>query len=182
MKTFDELWRTIKERANNHCFPVVQDYDELEYIFNLIQGCNSYLEVGTAEGDSLYVLSHALADDAKIVSVDLGEKHTIKYADEVEAMAKREIKFIRGNSHDIGIINQAYGEYDVVLIDAGHQFVDVIADAMVYGAMADKYIIFHDVMLPEVRQAFGWYCNQRKGCKNYIVSNSDNFGYGIIEI
>jgi hypothetical protein len=52
---FDQYWRVIKDRSTT-----VQEYHELEHVFNLMRDCESYLEVGTAEGNSLYVLAHAL--------------------------------------------------------------------------------------------------------------------------
>jgi hypothetical protein len=51
-KTFDELWRFVVTRSAS--FPVVQEYHELQHIFDLMKGCGSYLEVGSAEGNSLY--------------------------------------------------------------------------------------------------------------------------------
>lgn len=185
MKTFDELWKDIEERSKRWCIPIVQEYKELEYVFKLIKGCKSYLEIGTAEGNGLYVLSHALSDDAFIEYVDFGEKHTKAARDEVCAKIKQRAVDNHGNSHYAFIINQMCSreiDRDVVFIDAGHTYEDVIADAIAYGHLATKYIIFHDICLPPVKAAVEWYLQQNPQFKYHEFINSPSYGYGIIEV
>lgn len=177
---FDPLWRKI---ANRVCM-TVQEYHELQFVFNLIQGCESYLEVGTAEGNSLFVLAHALAKNARITYVDYGEPHTTDYRNEMVAEVEKlgyYVTPVLGDSHDPAVVMKANGRYDAVLIDAGHKFDDVIADARNYGKMAKKFIIFHDINLPDVDRAFEQY-KQETGHKGYKISNSEQFGYGILEV
>lgn len=181
-KSFDELWRFVCERSAS--FPVVQEYHELEHVFNLMKGCESYLEVGTAEGNSLYVLSHALKENAVITFIDLGENHTKEAREDAINLTHRFMTGILGNSHSAKVLKSTLlkQEYEVVLIDAGHTYEDVIVDAVAYGSLANKYIIFHDVCLPDVARAFDWYCKQRPDCRAYKMINSETFGYGIVEI
>lgn len=193
MKTFDELWREITKRPG---VITVQNREELEHVFNLLQSCESYLEVGTAEGNSLFVLAQALGgnSDYKIVPriayVDYGEKHTQGPRDEIiRALKDAHINIfaILGNSHHMQSIREAncfspIDYVDAVLIDAGHTYEDVIADAAAYGWMAKKCIIFHDVQLPEVCRAYDWYRKQMPEKESYRVVNSETFGYGIIKI
>jgi hypothetical protein len=177
---FDELWRYIAKRG---CI-TVQEYHELQFVYNLISGCASYLEIGTAEGNSMYVLAHALAPNARITYVDFGEKHTTPYRCEIVAGLETEgyrIMAVLGDSHDQETISKARALYDVVLIDAGHKFEDVIQDARNYGKMATRFIIFHDINLPEVSEAFDLY-KKETGHKAYRISNSETFGYGILEV
>jgi predicted O-methyltransferase YrrM len=180
-KSFDELWRFVCERSAS--FPVVQEYHELEHVFNLMQGCTSYLEVGTAEGNSLYVLAHALRPEAQITYIDWNEEHTRKPREEIiKLLSDYNITPIHANTHDnIAIYAASQRQYDVVLIDAGHSYEDALEDAINYGKLAKKYLIFHDVNLPEVRMAFNAY-QRHTGHKSYIISNSETFGYGIMEI
>lgn len=174
MSKFNKLWNDIKDR----CPVTVQNREELEYVFNLIQGFESYLEVGTAEGNSLHVLSGALTEHAKITYVDFGEKHTTPYRDAIVSKLKN-VTAVLGNSHDPEVVRKADGKYDVVLIDAGHSFDDVIQDARNYGKMAKKYILFHDINLPPVAEAFAIY-QKETGYKSYRISNSETFGYGVM--
>lgn len=178
MKSFDDLWRFINSRGS---VVTVQEYRELEHVYNLIKDCKSYLEVGSAEGNTLYILGHNMQ---RIVYVDYGETHTELPRKEIISNLSAAITALLGNSHDHKLIHKAerYGPYDVVLIDAGHSYEDVVADAIAYGGMARKYLIFHDIQLPQVKAAFEWYVKQQKYEKVTTFINSDNFGYGIIEL
>lgn len=161
----------------------MQEPSELEHIFNLMLGCTSYLEIGTAEGNSLYVLAHAMKPDSHITCVDFGEKHTRPHAQAVIGslvMDGYDVRAIMGNSHDKDIIEQATDrQYDVVLIDAGHSYEDVMADARNYAPLAHKYVFFHDVQLPEVERAFKEY-QLETGLRGYTVISSKTFGFGVI--
>lgn len=186
MSVFEDLWLWTTKRAGGE-LNVVQDRSELEHIFNLMKNreCTSYLEVGSAEGGSLYVLSRAMKEGSKIVCIDYGEDHTQPLFHEVlDAIHdKYNIKTIYGDSHSLECKKKAqeYAWYDCVLIDAGHKYADVVEDALAYGAMAKKFIFFHDVQLPEVKQAFDWYCSKYRFRNVSTFINSSNYGYGIIE-
>lgn len=186
MSKFEELWTEITKRPG---VITVQNKEELGHVFNLLTGCRSYLEVGTAEGNSLFVLAQALQKDPIVRYIDYGEKHTTPARNEIIARLKDSgisVYGLHGNSHDPKLIESiapitynGLEKFDAVLIDAGHTYEDVIADASAYGWMASKYIIFHDVMLPEVNRAFEWYAKQvQKRCYRFV--NSETFGYGII--
>lgn len=184
MLEFDDLWRSIVQRSQS--FPTVQEYHELKHVFDLMQGCESYLEVGSAEGNSLYVLSHALKPNGHITYIDWDEKHTRPHREEVvKEIAARGISviYVHGDSNDLSSKETIKDyKYDVVLIDAGHEQHNVMVDALLYGALATKYIIFHDMQIPATRKAYDWYCRQRPDCKNYTFIKSEHFGYGIMEI
>lgn len=183
VKTFDELWKDIEERAQRWAIPIVQDRTELEYIFNLIKNCKSYLEIGTAEGNGLYVLSHALDDNAVVATIDFGEKHTRAASNEALSRINKEIIVNDGNSHNINVSSKMLNrKFEVVFIDAGHKYEDVIADAMVYGSLATKYVIFHDIQLPEVRSAYNWWIYHNPQFRHHEFINSKEYGYGIIEV
>lgn len=179
MKTFDELWRWVNSRGS---VITVQDRMELEHVFNLMKDCNSYLEVGTAEGNSLYVLGHAV--NGPISYVDLGELHTREAREEVEEALKKEgktLSFFKGDS-TIPKTHPRSTSYDCVLIDGGHDFATVLSDAILYAPLARKYVFFHDIQLPEVARAVEWFVKRwRLGNYGQFV-NSEHFGYGIIEI
>jgi len=182
---FIDLWNYIVKRSRDAGIPVVQDQTELEYVFNLMKDCKSYLEVGTAEGNSLYVLANAMPKGSKITYVDLGEKHTTPHRNVIlDQLKDYDVTAIHGDSNDFSTKARLSVDtlFDVVLIDAGHDDFNVAIDALFYGPLATKYIIFHDIKMPDVNRAFEWYCKQRHECKNYRVVNSKTYGYGIIEV
>lgn len=192
IRTFDELWKDLEERSKRWAISIVQDYKELEYVFNLIKGCRcqSYLEIGSAEGNSLYVLSHAMVEDARKILVDFGEEHTAAPRKEVLDKIKLHIsRQFLGNSHNTGMLSLAQqsnkmgnASYDVVFIDAGHTYEDVIADAISFGWLANRYIIFHNVCLAPIKKAIEWYLAQNPQFKYHEFINSTHYGYGIIEV
>ncbi len=181
---FNQVWDYIVKRSEKACIPVVQDRTELEYVFNLMKGCKSYLEVGTAEGNSFFVLANAMPKGSEITYIDLGEKHTTPHRNAIlEQLTDYSITAIHGDSNDFSTVQKSHRTlFDAVLIDAGHDDFNVAIDAIHYAGMAYKYIFFHDIQIPDVNRAFEWYCRQRPECKNYRVVNSEHYGYGIIEI
>lgn len=178
MKSFDELWRFIAKRG----VTIVQERNELEYIFNLIQGCESYLEIGTAEGNSLYVLAHALKLGAKITCVDFGETHTIpRHNDIIQRLAPDYlVAMYHGNSTNPSTY-PIKSKHEVVLIDGGHDYDTVYSDAYMYGLLATKYILFHDVKLPEVKKAVDKFVEETD-MKYHEFINSQTMGFGICEV
>lgn len=181
MKTFNELWRFITQQRPGVI--TVQERSELEHVFNLMQGCQSYLEVGTAEGNSLYVLSHALREDAAIEYIDLGELHTFAAREEMIAKIKQVTHAVLGDStHKDTYDCLENKQFDCVLIDGGHDYTTVLSDAMLYAPLATKYIFFHDIQLPEVRAAVEWWHKRWQLGKYTEFINSNSFGYAVIEV
>ncbi len=178
MSGFNTLWDFITKRR---AF-VVQEREELEYIFKLIQGCESYLEVGTAEGDSLYVLSHALKPSSRITSVDLGEAGTrVLVAQVIQLLIPvHSVGVYRGNSMDAATYPNKQ-KHDVVLIDGGHDYDTVKSDISMYAPLATKYLLFHDIKLPGVKQAVDEYVSMG-GVKYHEFVKSPTMGFGIIEV
>lgn len=186
LKEFEPLWKWVMERSQQGVM-TVQERHELEHVFNLANGSTSYLEVGTAEGNSLYVMAHA----AKYcVSLDYGEEHTRGAVNDVVKTLKSSpdagnVSCVRANSHNRQTMQtiQAYRSFDCVMIDAGHTYEDVIADAIAYGGLATKYIFFHDIRLPAVKKAVEWYVAQQGMQDRYSeFVNSESFGYGILKL
>lgn len=179
--TFDKLWEFIVKRRPQ----VVQERSELEHIFGLIIGCRSYLEIGTAEGDSMYVLSHALAPNSTITSVDLGERHTRPYANDVVNIIKQNhnVALYTGDSTNPDTYPNKK-PHEVVFIDGGHDYNTALSDARMYGKLATKYLIFHDIKLDGVRSAVNKFLSESPAiCKRYDeFVNSETMGYGIVEV
>lgn len=181
---FDEAWDFIVKRSADANMVVVQDRAELEYVFNLMRNCSSYLEVGTAEGNSLYVLANAMPKGSEITYIDWAEPHTEQNRNFIlDRLTDYTIRYIHADSNDQTTAYEVQCKrFDAVLIDAGHDDFNVAIDAMHYACLAKKYIIFHDVQLRDVDRAFTWYAKQRPDCRAYRVVNSEKFGYGILEV
>lgn len=181
---FIDLWNFIVKRSHDMAMPVVQDQEELSYIFGLLEKCTSYLEVGTAEGNSLYILANAMPKGSEITYIDWAEPHTREKRDFIlSKLSDYRITPIHGDSNDYSTGRQVFGKrFDAVLIDAGHTSFNAAIDALFYGPLATKYIIFHDVQLPDVSLVFDWYSKQFPDKKSYRVVNSENYGFGVIEL
>ncbi len=179
MSDFNDRWDFVK----SHSKVLAQDKKEMEHIYNLMVGCESYLEVGTAEGNSLYVFGNALKKGSSIFYIDAAEKHTQSYREfKIASMPDYKIIGYHGNSHHLDSISKAQERrYDCVFIDAGHTYNDVLQDAKHYAPLADKYVFFHDVQLPPVMEAYKIW-QLESGTKGYEIINSDNYGFGVIKI
>lgn len=189
MITFDELWQYITDRSNLDVKPVVlvQEKVELRYIFDLMKDCDSYLEIGSAEGNSLYVLGHALKEKSRICIVDYGEPHTKAPREivvkELGKSHRNVLEFNGDSTFPETFPNWArQRKYDCVLIDGGHDYTTVLSDAIMYGPLASKYIFFHDIQLPEVKAAVDWFIKRHDLGEYHEFINSTSFGYGIIKV
>lgn len=185
MNEFKEHWHFITNRRGD--ISSTQSGEEMGQIFNMIRSCESYLEVGTAEGDSLYVFSLALSGRKPIVTyVDIAEKHTEPYRKEVIDILKLKGFTVRGvhgysQKHEIAKEAAILAPFDAVFIDGDHSEVGVLCDAMTYGPLARKYLIFHDIALEPVGKVFDWYCRMQ-GYKNVrkVMDIGTKLGYGVI--
>lgn len=177
---FEERWKWITRRGGSEQ-NVVQERHELNYIYNLMEACKcgSYLEVGCAEGDSLYVLGSLVP---LIHYVDFDEDHTRAKRKEVIAlMPEHDIYGHHGDSTSYEVVHSlAKKKFDCVLIDAGHTYQCVMSDAQNYAKLATKYVFFHDVQLPAVKQAIEDFRKQTDLGTYSEFINSDHYGFGVI--
>jgi Methyltransferase domain len=175
MTEFDKAWKWARNRGTFQ-----QEYSELKHVFDLMKACNckSYLEVGCAEGNSLYILSHA-SDHSEYIDID--EDHTRKQREEAIAELGRPVGKYHGDSANPST-HPRNRKYDCVLIDGGHDYTTVLSDSAFYGTLATKYIFWHDVQLPEVKRAVDYFVASRKLGKYTQFINSSTFGYGIMEL
>jgi hypothetical protein len=180
MKTFEDKWQFVSRRRQN----MVQDRAELEYVHGLMEACKpeSYLEIGTAEGDSLYVLGSILPEHERIHWIDKDEFGCRKKRIEIEDMLKpRVITGYSGLSTDDGAVIDE--KFDVVMIDGGHDYETVRSDCKNYACQAKKYVFWHDIQIPEVKKAIYDFIeiNPHLGNISTFI-NSDTMGYAILEI
>lgn len=185
MTEFETLWKYLRDRKQ---FAIVQDYNELEYAWNLVKGVNpkSYLEIGTAAGDSLYAFGSLLPEDGRIHWIDLAEAFCKKPRDQsVASLSPRAITHYAGRSADEAAVWSTKGQrFDVVYIDGGHDYEEVLSDCHCYAPLADKLVLWHDVQMPAVRQAIqDWLSSNPRAQKKFrTYTNSETMGYGILEV
>lgn len=177
--TFESKWDFIFRRRAN----VVQERSEMEYAHSLIEACKpeSYLEIGTAEGDSLFVFGSLLPEHGHIHWIDKAEKQTQFLREQSEKMlAPRAITSYRGLSTDVDArVGVQRRMFDVVYIDGGHDYETVLADCRNYVPLARKLVLWHDIQMPDVKRALDEYMNG-KPYETFI--NSDTMGYAILKV
>lgn len=175
MTDFDQLWKWSESRGKFQ-----QEYSELNHIFDLMKACDcqSYLEVGCAEGNSLYILGHA---SHEVSYIDIDEDHTREKRNGAITKLGKPVNKYHGDSRKHLTMPFDY-MYDCVLIDGGHDYDTVLSDSVMYGKRAKKYIFWHDIQLPEVKRAIEAYVDEYKPGKLMTFINSDTFGYGVIEV
>lgn len=175
MNDFEKRWNWITKRAGGET-NVVQERHEINHIYNLMEACQcgSYLEIGSAEGTSLYVLG-PMAKEVDLI--DFGEAHTKDLREQVIKELNKPVRQILGDSRMPDTYNQVKDKrYDCILIDGGHDYETVLSDCRLYVPLAVKYVFFHDVQLPQVKKAIDDY-----GCKYQTFINSNSYGYGILK-
>ncbi len=120
---------------------------ELERLLGLVSefGPRSVLEVGVWHGGTLW---HWLQGGRRVVGVDDTMFEADDWRDWAEA-AGADLTLLQGNSHDLQVIApaRAGAPYDLVFIDAAHDYQSVRTDWENYGPMvaAGGLVVFHDI-------------------------------------
>jgi predicted O-methyltransferase YrrM len=118
------------------------------------------LEIGTARGGTLFLLSRVAAIDASLASVDLpggefGGGYDRIWVPLLKALPseRQTLKLIRGDSHDLRTYDETRrwfgGEpLDCLLIDGDHRFEGVRRDFLMYGPLVRPggVIAIHDIV------------------------------------
>jgi predicted O-methyltransferase YrrM len=140
---------------------ITQNIDELTFLFASIKNtqAQSYMEIGSEYGGSLYVLSHALPPGSIIQSIDYPLND--KKSNVLKSVLKRiETKgyvtgLISGDSHSEDVLEQVRGLHtpasiDILFIDGDHSYTGVKKDYDTYSEFVKTggLIAFHDVSIP----------------------------------
>jgi predicted O-methyltransferase YrrM len=155
------------------------------------------LEIGTARGGTLYLLSRVADPHARLASIDLpGGEFGGGYGDEWTSLLRelprerQRVKLIRANSHDAGTLQEVrswFGDdpLDFLLIDGDHRYEGVRTDFETYGPLVRPggLIALHDIV-PGAPDLVGgvprfWEEVKRSHACEEIVRDWDQGGFGI---
>ncbi len=154
------------------------------------------LEIGTARGGTLFLLSQAAAPDAVLVSIDLpggmyGGGYPAWKGRFFRWMVRpsQTLHLLRMDSHDAATVEWArqrlQGTVDVLFIDADHAYAGVKRDFLLYRGLVreDGLIVFHDILEnqfdPDISVAPFWNELRARYQTEEIV---DDLGQGVFGI
>jgi predicted O-methyltransferase YrrM len=118
----------------------------------------SVIEIGTANGGSLFMLARAAASDARIVSIDMpggefggGYREMAIRMIRASRVARQEIRLISGDSHDpvtVAAVKEFAAPADLLFIDGDHTLDGVAADFANYAPLVRSggLVAFHDIV------------------------------------
>lgn len=157
------------------------------------------LEIGTANGGTLFLFSRVASEEATLISVDLpGGKFGGGYPEwkiplyKAFALPTQDIHLIRADSHDsktLEIVKKILNgrKVDFLFIDGDHTYEGVRVDFEMYSPLVKRggIIAFHDIV-PGPEENVGGvprFWAELKNYSNYryreIVKRFDQGGYGI---
>ena len=139
----------------------LQVEDELASLLGDVKALNpaTVLEIGTAQGGTLYLWTRLAREDALVVSVDLpGGKFGGGYSRlripiyRRFARARQKLHLLRANSHDpstLAKVKELFGArlIDLLFIDGDHTYEGVKQDWEMYSPLVRSggLIVFHDI-------------------------------------
>ena len=126
----------------------LQDPAELAEFVELVraEGIQSYLEIGSKFGGSLWAVTMAMPVGAAAVSVDLDAGPELRMCVSDLRLRLYRVQLFKGDSTNPEIIStvKRLGPYDLCLIDANHTEPFVRLDWQNYGPLA-RIVCFHDI-------------------------------------
>ena len=159
--------------------------------------CKRMLEIGTAQGGTLYLFSRVVNPDAVLISVDLpggafGGGYPAWKVPFYRSFASRnqKIHLLREDSHDSKTLEKVKGlvdgkPLDFLFIDADHTYEGVKKDFEMYAPLVRPggLVAFHDIAPhpAELKVEVPQFCKEIKSHYGHqeIVKSWDQDGYGI---
>lgn len=130
-----------------HLMQIPEEFEQLLDIYKAKKP-KRILEIGVANGGTLYHWIRFAPPNATIVAVDLQLPWEVM--DDTDEDFDIAIIGIEGNSQHSSIANQVkqHAPFDFIFIDGSHDFDDVRSDWETYGQMmaaAKSIVVFHDI-------------------------------------
>ncbi|RBP52937.1 class I SAM-dependent methyltransferase [Arenicella xantha] len=157
-----QAWVDFIWNANNGFFRPIQQPQEILNLIEIVsqRKPETVLEIGTANGGSLFLFCRAAAKHATIVSIDLPggingggfpNWKTDLYAQ--FAGDTQQLHLLRLNSHLPSTLSRVQeitptGKFDAIMIDADHSYEGVKQDFELYSSLVAErgIIILHDII------------------------------------
>jgi predicted O-methyltransferase YrrM len=172
--------------------------DEILRLLTEVQKLNPLrvLEVGTANGGTLFLLSQVAHPQATILSIDLpggdfGEGYAWWRMPLYRRFARKEqtMHLVRGDSHSpqtLRRVREALGgcALDLAFIDGDHSYAGVRSDFETYGALVRQggLVVFHDIAAPAdpAIQVPRFWNEVKQGYRHLeLVGHPGQEGYGL---
>lgn len=199
-KKFDDS-KTLCDFAYNKTFGILipgQIKSEIKTFLSVLFPLNikNVLEVGTAHGGNLFLLTKIAENTGKIISIDLpggefggGYFEQKKYVYENFATEKQKVFLFREDSHTQSVLRKVEdvlgGEkLDLLFIDADHTYEGVKKDFEMYSPLVRTggIVAFHDIAKsPAENYGVEKFWNEIKDNFKHqeIIEDPDQLGYGI---
>lgn len=152
----DALWRS-------HFFRPLQKRTEILWLVEILRALqpSAICEIGAAGGGTTFLLAHAAARDALIISLDLAFTESRKAALERFALSGQRIVCLQEDSHKLETVNAvgnclAGRNLDVLYLDGDHSYQGIRADFEMYSPLVRPggIVVFHDIV-PDYKTRYG---------------------------
>lgn len=196
MESVDEIYR-YATRANMSVLYCIQSREELLPVLEEVRTLNPgvVLEIGTAGGATLFMLTRVADKTATVISLDLpggpfggGYPDARKELYEAFALPGQTMHLMREDSHRPetleGLKDLLKGrQIDFMLIDGDHTYEGVKQDYEMYAGLVRPggIIAFHDIVYAEgVARFWEELRVQQPSAREYVAKQGRKFGLGLI--
>jgi predicted O-methyltransferase YrrM len=184
---FAELYRASREHGY---FQTLQVESEIVGLLQRVKDadCQTLLEIGTAAGGTLFLLTRAASRHALLISLDLAHDRTRAECLAGFARDQQRLELLAGNSNSAETLRTvkdllAVRPLDFLLIDGDHSRYAVARDFELYGALVAPggMIAFHDICLEGgVKEFWAALKGDRKTEELIGDAGQTNCGIGIL--
>ena len=164
-KRYDDNFIACIQWLLNHKFKLMQNLKEIYWLYSLIKQMDPkpkvFVEIGSLEGGSAFILSKAMPKDSIIISIDPAKLEQRDLAFKFIKLRGQKAHQIKMKSEDPqameslkSLLKSYGGSIDVLFIDGSHEYKAAKFDYENYSPLVKKGLVaMHDISL---------------GCRNHI--------------